>query len=117
EDYIADQTCLVPGPFIADVVFRNLMIGGVTGGEPDIGSLFLKNTANVTLENVRLVVGDSSLYADGVQFVGSQYVRLVGCAARLEHSTTHNLSAVDCLIPVYATCSVETISFPRQPGA
>jgi hypothetical protein len=101
EDFGDDsKTCLVPGPFVQDMVFRNFKIGGTTSAQ---GALFLSNAVNVAIDNVQVIRSDDDVALDGIGFAGSQYIRITGCELALEAGTTHNISVEDSYVIGYRT--------------
>jgi hypothetical protein len=114
DDFIADQTCLIPGPFIENLAIRNLNIGGLVPLEAGVGAIFVEGGVNVTIENVQMVNGDDGLVPDLIHFVGSQDIRLGNCRSEIGLSTSNTASIVDCFVNDYVTHSfVRDVVFSR----
>ena len=63
--------------------------GGVTGKVEEVG-LFV--TTFITIENVRVFVGNNKIFSDNIQnFSATDYIK-ANCKAQIDHTTDHNLA-------------------------
>jgi hypothetical protein len=93
EDFRAGLTCLVPGPFIERLTFRNLQIGGL--GTLGFNSILLSGAYDVKLDNVQMVPGDDDLKPDHFYFTKTQFVRIRNYEGLVTWQTSHNCSIQD----------------------
>lgn len=104
-DFIADQTCLIPGPFVENVTLRNILCGGFEELFTGNWALNLQNCVNMTVENVQMLRGDGSLVSANMGAFRSQYMRIQNCLGHLENQCAHNLTVTDSVLGAYVTHS------------